>query len=299
MKVDYYPSNEDLITKLSAANGNGGFDIVMPTGPYIPQMLEKGLLRLDKSLLPNIVNVDTSTWAATGIHQRLFGLQGLEAWWFYNKAGVPRADHHLAAVHGRRKGAGSESGPRGSTRRRTWSARLVQQHRLEHRTRRSMPARSTWWRRSLPTSRPRQLPQHGPRGRSTCLDAWNGDARQAFVRIADAGGNPTIGHGRSAPPRPSCGWTTTASPPAPPTSRRRTPGSTGCSRGQHQGPAVPQLRRGGMKDIDSPMAELARRTQRRHDLLPEEQVDTMRTGAVNSAQDRHEILDKMKAAAAG
>jgi spermidine/putrescine-binding protein len=59
MKVDYYPSNEDLITKLSAANGTSGFDIVVPTGPYIPQMLEKGLLqKLDKTLLPNIVNVD-------------------------------------------------------------------------------------------------------------------------------------------------------------------------------------------------------------------------------------------------
>ena len=33
MKVDYYASNEDLITKLSASNGQSGFDIVVPTGP--------------------------------------------------------------------------------------------------------------------------------------------------------------------------------------------------------------------------------------------------------------------------
>ena len=44
MKVDYYTSNEDLITKLSTANGSSGFDVVVPTGPYIPQMIEKGLL---------------------------------------------------------------------------------------------------------------------------------------------------------------------------------------------------------------------------------------------------------------
>ena len=60
MKVDYYASNEDLITKLSSASGKSGFDIVVPTGPYVPQMIQKGLLqKLDKSLLPNFVNLDT------------------------------------------------------------------------------------------------------------------------------------------------------------------------------------------------------------------------------------------------
>ena len=45
MKVDYYASNEDLITKLSSASGKSGFDIVVPTGPYVPQMIQKGLLQ--------------------------------------------------------------------------------------------------------------------------------------------------------------------------------------------------------------------------------------------------------------
>ena len=60
MKVDYFPSNEDLITKLSAGGGkSSGFDIVVPTGPYIVQMIEKGLIqKFDKTLLPNMVNVD-------------------------------------------------------------------------------------------------------------------------------------------------------------------------------------------------------------------------------------------------
>ena len=52
MKVDYYASNEDLITKLATSGGASGFDIVVPTGPYIPQMIEKGLIqKLDKSLI--------------------------------------------------------------------------------------------------------------------------------------------------------------------------------------------------------------------------------------------------------
>ena len=45
MKVDYFNSNEDLITKLSSSNGASGFDIVVPTGPYIPQMIDKGLIQ--------------------------------------------------------------------------------------------------------------------------------------------------------------------------------------------------------------------------------------------------------------
>ena len=43
MKVDYFGSNEDLITKLAAGGGSSsGFDIVVPTGPYIVQMVQKG-----------------------------------------------------------------------------------------------------------------------------------------------------------------------------------------------------------------------------------------------------------------
>ncbi len=52
MKVDYFASNEDLITKLAtAAVASSGFDIVVPTGPYIVQMVEKGLIqKFDKTL---------------------------------------------------------------------------------------------------------------------------------------------------------------------------------------------------------------------------------------------------------
>jgi len=59
MKVDFYNDNAGLIEKLSSSNGNSGFDLVAPTGPYIPQMIDRGLIqKFDKSLLPNIVNID-------------------------------------------------------------------------------------------------------------------------------------------------------------------------------------------------------------------------------------------------
>jgi spermidine/putrescine transport system substrate-binding protein len=57
--LDSYSSNEELIAKLIAAKGTSGFDIVVPTGVFIPQMIENGLLtKFNKDLLPNLSNMD-------------------------------------------------------------------------------------------------------------------------------------------------------------------------------------------------------------------------------------------------
>lgn len=57
--MDSYSSNEELIAKLVAAKGTSGYDIVVPTGVFIPQMIENGLLTpLNKDLLPNLANMD-------------------------------------------------------------------------------------------------------------------------------------------------------------------------------------------------------------------------------------------------
>ena len=59
VQIDVYSSNEEMIAKLSAAKGTSGYDLVIPTGTYIPQMVENKLLqKLDKSLLPNLAHVD-------------------------------------------------------------------------------------------------------------------------------------------------------------------------------------------------------------------------------------------------
>jgi len=57
--LDSYSSNEELIAKLIAAKGTSGYDIVVPTGVFIPQMIENGLLTpFNKDLLPNLSNMD-------------------------------------------------------------------------------------------------------------------------------------------------------------------------------------------------------------------------------------------------
>lgn len=59
VKLGSYDSNEELIAKLSAAKGTSGYDIVVPTLGFVPQMVSLKLLqKLDHSKLPNLKNVD-------------------------------------------------------------------------------------------------------------------------------------------------------------------------------------------------------------------------------------------------
>lgn len=59
VSLDVYDSNEAAIAKLELAKSSSGYDIVVPTGTFVPQMVRKGLLQeLDKAKLPNLANVD-------------------------------------------------------------------------------------------------------------------------------------------------------------------------------------------------------------------------------------------------
>ncbi|MCV7159716.1 extracellular solute-binding protein [Mycolicibacterium brisbanense] len=59
LQVDNFGSNEELVAKLGAARGTSGYDIVVPTGSYVPMMARAGLLeQLDHTYLPNLSNVE-------------------------------------------------------------------------------------------------------------------------------------------------------------------------------------------------------------------------------------------------
>ncbi|HET8778948.1 MAG TPA: spermidine/putrescine ABC transporter substrate-binding protein, partial [Agromyces sp.] len=59
LTLDSFASNEELIAKLVAAKGTSGYDIVVPTGVFIPQMIENGLLEeLNLDLIPNLEYMD-------------------------------------------------------------------------------------------------------------------------------------------------------------------------------------------------------------------------------------------------
>jgi spermidine/putrescine transport system substrate-binding protein len=58
-KIDIYASNEEAIAKLVAAEGTSGYDIVVPTGVFIPQMVANDLLQpINLDLIPNFENLD-------------------------------------------------------------------------------------------------------------------------------------------------------------------------------------------------------------------------------------------------
>jgi spermidine/putrescine transport system substrate-binding protein len=61
---DEFASNEDMFAKLLA--GGSGYDIVFPSADYVSIMInEKMLERIDKSLIPNLKNVDPAVLAQT------------------------------------------------------------------------------------------------------------------------------------------------------------------------------------------------------------------------------------------
>jgi spermidine/putrescine transport system substrate-binding protein len=61
VQADAFGSNEELIAKLAASRGTSGYDIVVPTSLYIPQMVAHKLIQpLDKQLIPNFSTLDPS-----------------------------------------------------------------------------------------------------------------------------------------------------------------------------------------------------------------------------------------------
>jgi spermidine/putrescine transport system substrate-binding protein len=58
VKLGSYDSNEEMIAKLSSAKGTSGYDLVVPTLGFVPQMADLKLLeKLDHAKLPNLKHV--------------------------------------------------------------------------------------------------------------------------------------------------------------------------------------------------------------------------------------------------
>ena len=69
IKVNYdvFDSNEVLETKL--LTGHTNYDVVVPSGPFLEQQITVGVYRkLDKSLLPNLKNVDPQTARSAAVY---------------------------------------------------------------------------------------------------------------------------------------------------------------------------------------------------------------------------------------
>jgi spermidine/putrescine transport system substrate-binding protein len=309
MKVDYYPSNEDLITKLSASGGSSGFDIVVPTGPYIPQMIQKGLLqKFDKSMLPNIVNVDPlylaqdwdpkneysvcKDWGSTGWLYDTTKIKGeIKTWGDFMAACMAEGSGRCSMLDTAVNLCGMYFWANGVD----WNTEkqedldacetfLVDKFAPHLKAFDSYPSTAI------------------AQGLFDISMAWNGDARAAFGNIEDAGGNPDDwkwGLGSpdtelwmdnycvaSGAPNPEAAHSWINWLLSPEISIRDLE-----FHGYHS----------GMKKIDALIAELAPQLTRANMIFfADDQVKTMHTQLINGAQDRKvSILDKVKVKAAG
>lgn len=93
IEITIFNSNEEAIQKLVAAGGNNGFDMICPTGVYIPQLAAEGLLEeLDLSKITNFKNLDVAytnqTWDPGNKYSvcKNWGSTG----WIYDKTVVTR-----------------------------------------------------------------------------------------------------------------------------------------------------------------------------------------------------------------
>ena len=197
MNVQYYASNEELIAKLEATKGNSGFDLIVPTGPYLPQMIAKELLlKLDKSKIPNWDNIDPAylgrewdpknewavprDWGSTGyIYDSSVITRDLKTWSDFFDAAANEASGEMSALDTSDNVLGPYFWANGIS----WNTEkeedldaaekfLVEEFAPHVKAFDSYPSTAI------------------AEGAYVLSAAWNGDARQAYIRIADAGGDP-------------------------------------------------------------------------------------------------------------
>ena len=309
MKVDYYPSNEELNTKLSAANGNSGFDIVVPTGPYIPQMVEKGLLlKLDKSQLPNLSNIDPQymgrdwdptndytvpkDWGSTGfIYDTTKIDRELTSWADYLDACMNEFSGRCSVLDSSNNVTGAYFWANGLD----WTTEKAEDLDACEAFIVDQLAPHLKGFDSYPSTAIAQ-------GTYDISMVWNGDARATYGRLVDAGMNADDWKWVLGAPDTELWMDNYCVPTGAP--------NPDAAHAWINWLLTPEISikdlqyhgyHSGMKMIDQLIAELAPDlTYPEMIFFSDAQVATMRTGAVNSSQDRIvEIVDKAKAKAAG
>lgn len=114
--LDVYDSNEAALARLELDAGGAGYDLVVPTGPFVPLMVERGLLRpLDHGALPNLAEVDPAfldppwdpgnrhtvvkDWGSTGIVLDRRVVDDVEDWaGFLRAAARPQISGRVAVL---------------------------------------------------------------------------------------------------------------------------------------------------------------------------------------------------------
>ncbi len=307
MRVDYYSSNEDLIAKLEGSGGTSGFDIIAPTGAYIPQMVQKGLIqKLDKTLLPNMSNIDPvymnrdwdldneygvcKDWGSTGwLYNKTMITKEINTWSDFIEVCQTEASGNCAILDSPPNLTGMYYWANGID----WNTEDAADHQACEDFLVNEFASHIKAFDSYPSDKIAE-------GAYSIAMMWNGDARQAYEKVADAGGNPDDWVWGLGAPATEIWMDLYAIPTGAPNPE--------AAHAWINWLLIPEISmqdlayhgyHSGMKNIDTLLAELYPDLPRPEMIFfTDEQVATMKTGEVNSAQDRTvEIYNKVLAAA--
>jgi putrescine transport system substrate-binding protein len=82
VRVSYFDTNETLEARI--LTGNSGFDVVVPTAPYMQRQIRSGAYRpLDKAKLPNLANLDPAIMARVALNDPRNAHAVVYAWGTY------------------------------------------------------------------------------------------------------------------------------------------------------------------------------------------------------------------------
>ena len=196
IQITIFNSNEEAIQKLVTAGGNGGYDMICPTGVYIPQLVGEGLLEeLDLSRIPNFANLDPAytdqlwdpgnkhsvckDWGSTGwIYDKTIITREITTWADFIDVAMNEASGNVSVLDAPNDLAGLYFWANGIDWNTTDPAELAAcEDFMVNQFAQHIKAFDSYPGINL------------AQGNYALSMAWNGDARQGLVSVQEAGGN--------------------------------------------------------------------------------------------------------------
>jgi spermidine/putrescine transport system substrate-binding protein len=197
IEITIFNSNEEAIQKLVTAGGNGGFDVICPTGVYIPQLVGEDLLEeLDLTRIPNFANIEEAytdqpwdpgnkhsvckDWGSTGwIYDKTIVTREITTWADFIDVAMNEASGNVSVLDAPNDLAGLYFWANGIDWNTTDPEDLAAcEEFMVNEFAQHIKAFDSYPGINL------------AQGNYALSMAWNGDARQGLVSVQEAGGNP-------------------------------------------------------------------------------------------------------------
>ncbi len=198
LNITIFNSNEEAIQRLVSAGGVSGFDIVVPTGPYIPQMVSEGLLEeIDLDRIPNFSNLDApyidqvfdpgnkysvcKNWGTTGwVYDTTIVSTDIQTWADFIKVAQTEASGQTSMIDTPPNLCGTYFWANGID----WNTESAEdldacEEFLVNELAQHIKAFDSYPGINL------------TQGNYALSQVWNGDARQGLISVEDAGDDPT------------------------------------------------------------------------------------------------------------